>query len=466
MLNFETLGRNVADIKEYLKQTKTTTCDTTLGVKFIWGESLKTQYAIFNDTLILKETFGNGREIFYYPAGKDVVGALKEIEDYCLKKNIAVNLYALTQSEIEFLKERYYGYKISFDRTWSDYIYTAEQFKTYKGKKLSGQRNHVNRFKKNYPNYVFRKIEETDLDRVIEFVKEHAKNKGESSLTESEEKRLLPHFIAHMFDMECFGGYLEVDGKMVGVSVGEKRGDTLIVHVEKALYEYSGAYPTLAQEFAKAFAVNEIEFINREDDSGDLGLRTSKTQYQPIELRHKYCFNVSTLFNAIKETDVIATKRLTLSSLKEKDKETYFKIYSDDVLNKWWGYDYNVDLGDNEPTPKYFFEFQKSLKISGEEFTFAIRLNDQMIGDIVLYQFDFFGSLKVGFRLLEEFRNNGYALEAVLGITDYVKNNLKAKTLYSMCYKVNLRSKNLIEKAGFSLYDSDFELLFYKKDLQ
>ena len=90
------------------------------------------------------------------------------------------------------------------------------------------------------------------------------------------------YIVSEIKTLENGKTYLEVDGKMVGVSVGEKRGDTLIVHVEKALYEYSGAYPTLAQEFAKAFAVNEIEFINREDDSGDLGLRTSKTQYQPI----------------------------------------------------------------------------------------------------------------------------------------------------------------------------------------
>jgi hypothetical protein len=80
---------------------------------------------------------------------------------------------------------------------------------------------------------------------------------------------------------------LLVDGKVVGASLGEKIGNTLIVHVEKALIEYSGIYPTLANCFNKRFGT-DVEFINREDDAGDEGLRKNKLSYHPIKLFEKY----------------------------------------------------------------------------------------------------------------------------------------------------------------------------------
>ena len=41
--------------------------------------------------------------------------------------------------------------------------------------------------------------------------------------------------------------------KLVAVSLGEQCGETLIVHIEKALYSYTGVYPTLVQEYANLF---------------------------------------------------------------------------------------------------------------------------------------------------------------------------------------------------------------------
>ena len=43
----------------------------------------------------------------------------------------------------------------------------------------------------------------------------------------------------------------------------------------------------IVREFANAHTGGEVRYINREDDSGDLGLRTSKLSYQPVELLDK-----------------------------------------------------------------------------------------------------------------------------------------------------------------------------------
>lgn len=73
--------------------------------------------------------------------------------------------------------------------------------------------------------------------------------------------------LPHIDDLKLKVGALQVDGQIIALSVGERCGEQLIIHVEKALTDFEGAYPTMAQEFAKHFAVDGVVFINREDDS-------------------------------------------------------------------------------------------------------------------------------------------------------------------------------------------------------
>ena len=74
---------------------------------------------------------------------------------------------------------------------------------------------------------------------------------------------------------------------IIAIHLGETIGDTLFVHIEKARRDYFGAYQMIVQQFANAHTGGAVMYINREDDSGDLGLRTSKLSYQPMELLDK-----------------------------------------------------------------------------------------------------------------------------------------------------------------------------------
>ena len=80
--------------------------------------------------------------------------------------------------------------------------------------------------------------------------------------------------------------------KGYGFSLGEIIGDTLFTHIEKADRDYEGCYQMLVAQFAQQFAGESVAFINREDDTGDLGLRTSKLSYHPVALLEKYTVTV------------------------------------------------------------------------------------------------------------------------------------------------------------------------------
>ena len=77
-----------------------------------------------------------------------------------------------------------------------------------------------------------------------------------------------------------------------GFSLGEIVGDTLFTHIEKADRDYEGCYQMLVAQFAQHFVRDGVHFINREDDTGDLGLRTSKLSYHPVALLEKYTVTI------------------------------------------------------------------------------------------------------------------------------------------------------------------------------
>ena len=62
--------------------------------------------------------------------------------------------------------------------------------------------------------------------------------------------------------------------------------DTFVVHIEKALSAYEGAYQVINQQFVK-HACTGYMYVNREEDTGSEGLRKAKLSYKPVFLVEK-----------------------------------------------------------------------------------------------------------------------------------------------------------------------------------
>ena len=74
--------------------------------------------------------------------------------------------------------------------------------------------------------------------------------------------------------------------RTVGFSIGDIKGDTLYVHIEKATRNTNGSYEAVNKAFASRMLElhPELVYVNREDDGGDEGLRQAKRSYHPIEV--------------------------------------------------------------------------------------------------------------------------------------------------------------------------------------
>ncbi len=461
MLKFTLLNeKNLKRVQKYTNISPYLTCDISAGVLYMWNDVFNVSFAIFNDTLILKCNFKNKFTAFFLPVGKDVSGALSEMERYAENNHIPLNFMCVEEEFLPFLKERY-GSDIAcdYDRDFSDYIYDYQKLKTLVGKKFSGQRNHINSFKKLYPNFKFKKLENKDVQRVLDFLKEYKKEHAGGGRIEKNEFKNTLKLVNNLSIANFFGGYMEIDGKMCSFTIGEYTGKMLIIHIEKALKSYKGIYPTTFNEFLKMSEKEGITYINREDDSGDLGLRTSKLQYQPEIILSKYFVEIGRPMK-IKRRPVIKGEGIKLSSITEKDKEDYYNLYVNKTLNKYWGYDYKKDI--KTPTVDAFYNLQ--LNDFKQKDNMCLKISDgkssKMLGEVVLHNFTYDKKVEVGVRLFKKYQGKGYASRAVSLISNYAKS--LGLTPVSKCYIKNEKSYKCLTRAGMVEVGRDKKFIYFK----
>ena len=151
---------------------------------------------------------------------------------------------------------------------WADYVYEAPDLINLSGRKYHGQKNHINYFKKTFPNYTFEDISETNMGEVKEFVTEFSKTESKESIIFEEELKKVQEVLDNNDKYKFFGLALKVDGKICAFSMGEIVNHTLFVHIEKADKTKRGSYPMIMNEFAKRHGEG-VKYINREENAGD-----------------------------------------------------------------------------------------------------------------------------------------------------------------------------------------------------
>lgn len=450
-------------IQKYTEKSPYFNCDFSAGVLFMWNDVYNLSYAEYNSTLILKCNFLNKKTVFMLPSGKDFEGALSQIEDYAVENGIKLAFMCVEEDNLNFLRERYNDkLTFSFNRDFSDYIYDYNSLLTLVGKKFSGQRNHINNFNKNYPNHKFKKITKKDIEKIKAFLQEYKKEHKNGGKIEKNELKNTLKLLDNYNLAKYQGGYVEIDGEIASFTIGEYVGKTLIIHVEKALKKYKGIYPATFNMFLRSAKKDGVEFINREDDSGDIGLRTSKTQYQPIRLLNNHYVEIKKPMNVTKKPTLKGEKVL-LRGILEQDKDFYYKLYVSKTLNKYWGYDYKKDIVN--PTPDAFFNLQYNDFKNKNNLCLLVadKVTKKPVGEVVLHNFNYKNQVEIGIRIIKKEHGKGYGKDAVKMAINYAVNVLKKQPV-AKCFIKNQASLKCLKSAGFTekMADKKFYYLEYK----
>lgn len=267
-------------IRRVMAETNHKSCEESFANLYTWGNEFGMEVAEVEGTLVCK--LGHRYSI---PIGKNREVAICKVID--LYETDHIEMFGIETEDFAFLEQHFNHIRAFYDRRWSDYIYSREKLGDLTGKKLAAKRNHINAFMREYPDWHVEPITPENLPAVMRFHQYWASVRDQG-YTLKEELLAAEIELARFFEMKLDGLVLYADGEIVGYSYGEPITDqTYCVHVEKALASVRGAYPMINREFVRAYC-DGYEYINREDDSGEKGLRKAKMSYGPLMILHKY----------------------------------------------------------------------------------------------------------------------------------------------------------------------------------
>ncbi len=470
MLKFEKYS--LETLKKYIpiiEKSPLKVNDVSTGSFFMWHENVNLAFCLTADGSFVSRQDVSGETAFSYPFGGDEIAASRELLNYCKENGLPLKFYGVSGETLERLKNNPVFDKISyaFDRKWSDYVYDFDEMRMFSGRKFGGQRNHVNKFRALYPNAEFSPLCAADIPSVKKFLDEYRLEHTGTNLEETDEFRHSRELLERFDELGLIGGKYVTGGEIASFTIGEVQGDTLIIHVEKALKRVIGAYPATFNAFVNLVGerYKDLKFVNREDDSGDAGLRTSKLQYNPVALIEKNIVKINSPYADVK-IPVLTGEKVTLSEITEQDKNDYLALCADKENNKYWGYDYekdeNITSAIDENT---FYDIVAFDRAVGDSINFAVRdkSSGKLVGETITYNATVNGRAETGCRIRAEYSGQGLGTEAFALTAAFAESLGLMPT--AKCCKQNERSKKMILACGFTLKGEDDEFYYFEKRL-
>ena len=446
MLDFKPISkRDASRLRRYYESCDYGLCEYSVGTRLMWRKALNTHWAEAAGCLVCRSG-KNGAYTFDYPVPGpegDVDKALDAIEEWCKVQGVPLHYAVIPEDKVCRLLARYPYVCVSDNRTWRDYIYYSQDLQLFAGRRYSGQRNHIKKFRAQWPEAELRPLTAGDGPAIEAFWQDYEKEFSKTAGLARSELKLAKEMLKMVGRPYFMAGGMFDGEKLIALSLAEQCGDTLIIHIEKALYSYTGVYPALVQEFAAMFG-QAVTYLNREDDAGDRGLRTSKLQYGPVKLGSKYQVKVQNeLMRHIDAIGEIKTPRLTLTELRREDIPAYNALVLDAERNRLWGYDDVAGLGGPVEEQSFYEvarrDFENRLAVN-----FAVRLEGKLIGEAVLYNFDGRGGAELGCRIDKAYAGHGYGAESFAAAADWGLYQANLTKIVAKCYRENTASYKML----------------------
>lgn len=294
-LDFKPISHHdMPDVWKILQREQGRTTDFSYGGVLMWVDYFKYEYAIVNDTLFIKGRVESdiSKPAFSLPIGKMPLDySVAVLKEYCSINNLSLEFSAIPEYAVKDFQPLN-PKSIEPLNNWSDYLYDAQSLATLSGKKYGKKRNHINQFVAAFPDYKFETLSPDNIHDTIRFM-DKIDAEGDSSPMAITERALNRKMLQIMLDGDSLliGAMLrDTNGEVLAFTIGDIKGDTLFVHIEKSLRNVPGGFEMINKCFASHIisAHPEIKYINREDDSGDPGLRKAKESYHPVELLKKF----------------------------------------------------------------------------------------------------------------------------------------------------------------------------------
>ena len=291
MLEFKNLTWNDKNIfTKYYKLTPVHYAEYTFSTLWAWQHSYPIEFALSENSLLWFRAGGALIEFF------GAVGDWNSVKDWEKElSNFKTGdlIYEVPEALKNILSDLFPDdLRFTEDRDQHEYIYSVKELIELKGKKFAHKRNRVRAFLDGY-EWDYYQMTKNDFNDVMDF-QERWRLHRDTTLAEDEVKSLYDEDLAIKNCLEKWdefnfsGGILKVDEKIIAYTIAQKLDEKNIdIHFEKAFGEYAGSYQAINYMFLKNQA-SKYEFVNREEDMGEAGLREAKLSYNPTMMLKKF----------------------------------------------------------------------------------------------------------------------------------------------------------------------------------
>ncbi|HTY63901.1 MAG TPA: phosphatidylglycerol lysyltransferase domain-containing protein [Acidobacteriota bacterium] len=175
------------------------------------------------------------------------------------------------------------------DRAVSNYLYSSAALAKLSGRKYAKKRNLLAQASSLY-SWTVQTLSSSNTDlcfQVLDSISWEERPQMEGMM--ARELAALECTLRHFGEFDQQGLLISANDRPVAFSIYEEINPTTVaVHFERALRSYKGLFQVVNCETAKVVSNQGFEYINREEDLGDEGLRDAKMSYHPIEIIPAY----------------------------------------------------------------------------------------------------------------------------------------------------------------------------------
>lgn len=292
MIKFHHL--DIAQKEQYealLKNSHKRGCEYNFNNLYFWGR----QRIAFHEGNVAFFSQFDRKSVYPFPlSGGNLKSTLDAIIHDASVRDIPCRLTGLSKEDCDLLEQLYPGkFRFHNDRDGYDYVYAIEDLAELKGRKYQKKRNHINRFRQNYPDYTLEPLTDENTGEAVELLmKWYTGRELADPLADFHmEKAAIFKALRNRTELGIEGLLLKHNGRLLALTMGSRlHEDTFDIHFEKALEEADGAYPTINWEFARYLHAKypHVQWLDREDDMGLEGLRKAKLSYCPHHMVEKY----------------------------------------------------------------------------------------------------------------------------------------------------------------------------------
>ena len=311
-------------IKPYLDDADYEGYNSNFVTMMMWDHEYEIFYEIKENYLIMLHTYMN-EKFFAMPFCKPEYyqEALEYMLEYANKHNFIFRI-DLAVEKFKILIEELYGNKFLYlhDEDFDDYIYSKVSLETLSGKKMQKRRNHFNAFLKEHPDYIYKEIEDEDIDNVLQCLKKWDFSRRIEESVVSEYIGIV-YLLVHRHELNIKTGCIYIDNKLEAFIIGSPlKHSTIQIHVEKANKDIRGLYVAIGKLFLEQNYEN-YEFVNREEDMGLESLRKAKRALHPVKLLKKYTIILNNqTINQASDKDLYNIIDLWRSSFEDEDEKS------------------------------------------------------------------------------------------------------------------------------------------------